>query len=155
VTFASLWSGPGWRGFFLPSSSAGLTDVTVYEKADRRGGTWRDNTYSGISCDVPSHLYSYSFAPNPGWTHTFSPGPEILAYLEEVARQHRVDTLVNFGAEVRGLEYDGGRWRIGTSAGGYDEADVVIAATGVLHHPRHPDIDGIDRFAGPMFHSSR
>jgi cation diffusion facilitator CzcD-associated flavoprotein CzcO len=134
---------------------AGLTDVTVYEKADRLGGTWRDNTYPGISCDVPSHLYSYTFAPNPEWTHTFSPGPEILAYLEEVARQHRVDTLVNYGAEVRRLEYAGGRWRIETSGGGYAEADVVIAATGVLHHPRYPDIDGIHRFAGPMFHSSR
>jgi cation diffusion facilitator CzcD-associated flavoprotein CzcO len=134
---------------------AGFTDVTVYEKADRLGGTWRDNTYPGISCDVPSHLYSYSFAPNPDWTHTFSPGPEILAYFENVARQGGVDALIRYGTEVRRLEYDGAGWRVGTSAGRPDRADVVIAATGVLHHPRYPDIDGLDQFDGPAFHSAR
>ncbi len=134
---------------------AGFTDVALYEKADRLGGTWRDNTYPGISCDVPSHLYSYSFAPNPEWSHAFAPGPEILTYFEDVARRHGVDTLIRYGTEVHRLEYDGNRWRIGTSAGEHDEADVVIAATGVLHHPRYPDIDGLDRFAGPTFHSAR
>jgi cation diffusion facilitator CzcD-associated flavoprotein CzcO len=137
---------------------AGFTDVTVYEKADRLGGTWRDNSYPGISCDVPSHLYSYSFAPNAEWSRTFSPGPEILGYLEDVARRHDVDGLIRYGTEVRALRYDRNRWRIDTSAGGadgHDEADVVIAATGVLHHPRYPDIEGLDRFAGPVFHSAR
>jgi cation diffusion facilitator CzcD-associated flavoprotein CzcO len=134
---------------------AGFTDITVYEKADRLGGTWRDNTYPGISCDVPSHLYSYSFAPNAEWTRTFSPGPEILTYFEDVAHSRGVDTLIHCGTQVHRLEYDGSRWRIATSAGGHDHADVVIAATGVLHHPRYPDIDGLDRFAGPMFHSAR
>ena len=69
---------------------AGLTDFTVYEKGDRLGGTWRENTYPGLACDVPSHLYSYSFALTPDWSHRFSPGPEIRAYFERVAREHDV-----------------------------------------------------------------
>ncbi|WP_375486149.1 flavin-containing monooxygenase, partial [uncultured Mycobacterium sp.] len=126
---------------------AGFTDITVYEKADRLGGTWRENTYPGIACDVPSHLYTYTFAPNPEWSHAFAPGPEILAYFQSVARRHGIDELIRYGREVRRMEYVGNRWRITTSEE-RDEADVVIAATGVLHHPRYPDIEGLDRFAG-------
>jgi cation diffusion facilitator CzcD-associated flavoprotein CzcO len=134
---------------------AGIDDVVVYEKADRPGGTWRDNTYPGLSCDVPSHFYSYSFAPNPEWTHRFSPGPEILAYFEDVARRFGVDPLVRYGREVTRCAFEGGRWRIALSDGSTDEADVVIAATGVLHHPAMPDIPGLASFAGPAFHSAR
>ncbi|BBY08482.1 flavin-containing monooxygenase [Mycobacterium noviomagense] len=135
---------------------AGFTDITVYEKADRLGGTWRENTYPGIACDVPSHLYTYTFAPNPEWSHAFAPGPEILAYFESVARHHAVDELIRFGREIRRLEYIGNRWRITTSTGERDEADVVIAATGVLHHPRYPDIEGLGSRRRPrVFHSSR
>src|SRR5262245_44457180 len=79
---------------------AGYDDVVVYEKADRLGGTWRENTYPGLSCDVPSHFYSYSFALNPEWSHRFSPGPEILAYLEQVARHRGVDRLIRCNREV-------------------------------------------------------
>jgi cation diffusion facilitator CzcD-associated flavoprotein CzcO len=152
--------GAGMAGILsaIKLREAGFTDIAVYEKADRLGGTWRENTYPGISCDVPSHLYSYSFAPNPEWTYTFSPGPEILAYLENVARQGGIDGLIRYGTEVHRLEYDRAGWRIGTSAGRADRADradVVIAATGVLHHPRYPDIEGLDRFDGPAFHSAR
>ncbi|KZS64267.1 flavin-containing monooxygenase [Mycobacterium ostraviense] len=134
---------------------AGFTDVVVYEKADRLGGTWRENTYPGIACDVPAHLYTYSFAPNPEWSHAFAPGPEILAYFDNVARRYGVDELIRYGREVRRLEHDGSRWRIELSTGDCDEADVVIAATGVLHHPRYPDINGLNEFAGSMFHSAR
>ncbi|MBV9351432.1 MAG: NAD(P)/FAD-dependent oxidoreductase [Mycobacterium sp.] len=134
---------------------AGFTDITVYEKADRLGGTWRENTYPGIACDVPSHLYTYTFAPNPEWSHAFPPGPEVLAYFESVARRHGVDALIRYGREVRRLEHDGSRWLVEMSTGERDEADVVIAATGVLHHPRYPDIDGLDKFGGSVFHSSR
>lgn len=130
-------------------------DVTVYEKADRVGGTWRENTYPGIACDVPSHLYSYSFAPNPEWTHVFSPGDEICAYLEAVAHQHGVDERIRFGTEVTSMAFEGGRWHLEVSDGRADVADIVIAATGVLHHPRYPDIDGLDRFGGALFHSAR
>ncbi len=134
---------------------AGFTDVTVYEKRDRVGGTWRDNTYPGLSCDVPSHLYSYSFALRPDWSHRFSPGPEIQAYFERVAAEHDVVRHVRFGETVTRCAFVDGRWRIRTAGGHEDEADAVIAATGVLHHPRYPDIAGLDTFAGPCFHSAR
>ena len=135
--------------------AAGHTDLTVYEKGDRIGGTWRENTYPGIACDVPSHLYSYSFAPNPDWTHVFSPGTEIRDYLERVARDSGIEKDIVFGSEVTRLERRGGRWELTTSDGRHDEAEVVIAATGVLHHPRYPDIPGLDSFGGAAFHSSR
>ena len=134
---------------------AGFDDVVVYEKADRLGGTWRENTYPGLSCDVPSHFYSYSFAFNPEWTHRYSPGPEILAYFEQVARRYHVDERIRLGAEVRRCAFERGRWRLRMADGTTDEADVVIAATGVLHHPKYPDIEGLDTFAGPSFHSAR
>jgi cation diffusion facilitator CzcD-associated flavoprotein CzcO len=102
----------------------------------------------GIACDVPSHLYTYSFAPNPDWSHVFSPGAEILGYLKAVANRHGVAGLVRYGTEVRRLEYDGSRWRIELATGERDEADILIAATGALHHPRYPDIDGLEEFAG-------
>jgi cation diffusion facilitator CzcD-associated flavoprotein CzcO len=134
---------------------AGFDDFTVYEKADRLGGTWRENTYPGIACDVPSHLYSYSFELNPGWSHLYSPGSEIEAYFEDVARRHGVVERVRFGEEVTRCAFEGGRWRLETKGGARDEADVVIAATGVLHHPNLPDIEGLADFAGACFHSAR
>lgn len=130
-------------------------DFTVYEKADRLGGTWRENTYPGIACDVPSHLYSYSFAPNPDWSRVFSPGEEIRAYLESVADRYAVTPHIRYGCEVTRLEFSDGRWSIDTTDGPVPDAEVVIAATGVLHHPSYPDIDGIDDFGGSVFHSAR
>jgi cation diffusion facilitator CzcD-associated flavoprotein CzcO len=136
-------------------TEAGLTDFTVYEKNDGLGGTWHENTYPGLACDVPSHLYSYSFALSPDWSRRFSPGEEIRAYFERVAREYGIDECVRFGDEVVRCEFVDGRWHLETAAGHRDVVDVVIAATGVLHHPNHPDIDGIDDFAGAVFHSSR
>jgi cation diffusion facilitator CzcD-associated flavoprotein CzcO len=134
---------------------AGFEDFTIYEKADRLGGTWRENTYPGIACDVPSHLYCYSFEPNPEWSHRFSPGSEILGYFEEVARRHGVLSRVRFGAEITSAVFRDGRWRIETRDGRHDEVDVLIAATGVLHHPNLPAIEGLSRFEGALFHSAR
>jgi len=133
----------------------GYTDFTVFEKADRVGGTWRENTYPGLSCDVPSHLYSYSFAPTPEWNHRYSAGAEIQAYFERVAREHDITDEIRFGDEVTSSRFVDGRWRVETAGGHRDEFDVVIAATGVLHHPRYPDLDGLDDFEGAVFHSSR
>jgi cation diffusion facilitator CzcD-associated flavoprotein CzcO len=133
---------------------AGYSDLTVYEKGPGLGGTWRENTYPGIACDVPSALYSYSFAPNPDWSHLFAPGPEIRNYFEDVAARHGVDRIVRCGVEVTGLRYDDGAWDVDTTAG-TDRADFVVAATGVLHHPAYPDVDGLDGFAGPCFHTAR
>jgi cation diffusion facilitator CzcD-associated flavoprotein CzcO len=134
---------------------SGHHDLTIYEKGDSVGGTWRENTYPGIACDVPAHLYTYSFAPNPEWSHMFAPGPEIRDYLERVALDHGLDRAIVFGAEVSTLEWVGGRWHLGLADGSSDVADVVIAATGVLHHPAHPDIEGLDDFDGSAFHSAR
>ena len=134
---------------------AGITDLTVYEKADRVGGTWRENTYPGLSCDVPSHLYSYSFALASEWSHRFAPGPEIQAYFERVAEEHGVVQRVRFGDAVTRCAFSDGKWYLETASGHRDVVDVVIAATGVLHHPKYPEIDGLDSFKGAIFHSSR
>jgi cation diffusion facilitator CzcD-associated flavoprotein CzcO len=149
--------GAGMSGILaaIKLREAGFDDVVVYEKADRLGGTWRENTYPGLSCDVPSHFYSYSFALNPEWSHRFSPGAEILAYLEDVARRYGVGERIRYGREAERCVWDGGRWRLGFRDGSRDDADVVIAATGVLHHPRSPEIPGLGTFAGPCFHSAR
>lgn len=134
---------------------AGYTDLTVYEKADRVGGTWRENHYPGLSCDVPSYWYSFTFAPNPDWSHRFSYGPEIQAYMERTAREHGVEDCIRFGTAVSALRYEAPRWRLTTERGDEELYDVVVSATGVLHHPKLPDIPGLDRFEGEMFHSAR
>jgi cation diffusion facilitator CzcD-associated flavoprotein CzcO len=133
----------------------GFDDFAIYEKADRLGGTWRENTYPGIGCDVPSHLYSYSFAPNPDWSHRFAPGAEIQAYFERVAADYGVEGRIRYGEEIASCEFREDRWHLTTVNGTRDVADFVIAATGVLHHPREPEIEGLDDFAGRRFHSAR
>jgi cation diffusion facilitator CzcD-associated flavoprotein CzcO len=149
--------GAGMSGILsaIKLQEAGLDDYVIYEKAERLGGTWRENTYPGIACDVPSHLYSYSFEPNPDWSHRFSPGGEIQAYFEGIARRYGVDKRIRFGAEIVRCEFNGGRWHVQTASGQRDVADIVIAATGVLHHPNLPDIPGLDAFRGACFHSAR
>jgi len=149
--------GAGMAGILsaVKLTEAGYTDFTVYEKGESFGGTWRENTYPGLACDVPSHLYSYSFALTPDWSHQFSPGPEIRGYFERVAHEHHVDEKTRFGDEVKVCEFVDGRWHLETAAGHTDDVDVVVAATGVLHHPRYPDIDGLDDFEGAVFHSAR
>jgi cation diffusion facilitator CzcD-associated flavoprotein CzcO len=155
MNFAIIGAGMAGILSAIKLTEAGFTDYTIYEKGDRFGGTWRENTYPGLACDVPSHLYSYSFAPNPDWSRQFSPGPEIRDYFERVAHDHELEPRVRFNDEVKRCELVDGRWRIETASGHRDEVDVVISATGVLHHPRYPDIEGIDDFNGAIFHSSR
>src|SRR5207247_7377190 len=106
--------GAGMAGVLsaIKLTEAGYADVAVYEKADRVGGTWRENTYPGIACDVPSHLYSYSFSLAPEWSHRFSPGAEIQAYFERIAREHGIERLIRFGEEVTRCEFTNGRWRL-------------------------------------------
>ncbi|HTO70366.1 MAG TPA: NAD(P)/FAD-dependent oxidoreductase [Myxococcota bacterium] len=149
--------GAGMSGILaaIKLREAGHGDVVLYEKAERLGGTWRENTYPGIACDVPSHLYSYSFEPNPAWSHHYSPGAEIEAYFEGVARKHGVVERIRFGQEVSRCEWRDGRWQLETKAGARDAADVVIAATGVLHHPNVPEFRGLESFRGAAFHSAR
>jgi cation diffusion facilitator CzcD-associated flavoprotein CzcO len=133
---------------------AGIDSFTIFEKADDVGGTWRDNTYPGLTCDVPSRYYSYSFRPNPDWSHLLPPGPEIQAYFQRVADERGIRRHIRFGADVTGARYDGGKWRL-TTGDGEETFDVLVTATGVLRVPRYPDIPGRDTFAGPAFHSSR
>jgi cation diffusion facilitator CzcD-associated flavoprotein CzcO len=133
----------------------GIHDFTIYEKGSRAGGTWRENTYPGLACDIPSHVYAYSFEPNPDWSHQFSPGPEILDYMERTADKYGVTESIRFGEEVTHCEYDGNRWHVQTKSGIRDQADVVLMATGVLHHPHYPDISGTEEFGGEIFHSAR
>jgi cation diffusion facilitator CzcD-associated flavoprotein CzcO len=133
----------------------GIHDFVIYEKADEIGGTWRENTYPGIACDVPSHVYSFSFAPNPHWSRKFSPGSEIKNYLEDVARKFDITPQIRFAQEVTKLEFLNNEWHIETSSGDQDTADVVIAASGVLHHPNVPAFPGLEAFEGSLFHSAR
>src|ERR1700722_4156051 len=133
---------------------AGIDPYPVFESADEGGGTWRDNTYPGLSCDVPSRFYSYSFRPNPGWSRLLSPGAETQAYCAQVATERGIRGHIRFGTEVTAAQYRDGRWWLATAAG--EEAfDVVVPATGVLRVPRYPDIRGLETFAGAMFLSSR
>jgi len=132
----------------------GYEDVTVFEKGDRVGGVWRANTYPGAACDIPSHLYEYSFAPN-AWSRRYAPQAEIQAYVEGVARRFGVLGRVRTGTEVKSAawEEEPGRWRLQTSAGPH-EADVLIAACGQLSVPKPPPVAGLESFEGPAFHTA-
>jgi cation diffusion facilitator CzcD-associated flavoprotein CzcO len=134
----------------------GLEDFVVLERRDGVGGTWHDNTYPGCQCDVPSHLYSFSFAPNPDWSRAFSMQPEIEAYLQRCARDFGVAPHVLLDTEVTAMRWDEGRdrWCVETSRGSL-EADVVVSAVGGLSEPSIPDLPGLDRFEGPAFHSAQ
>jgi cation diffusion facilitator CzcD-associated flavoprotein CzcO len=126
----------------------------ILEKAASVGGTWRENTYPGLTCDVPSFFYSYSFEPNPDWSHRFSPGPEIRAYFERVAEKYDLLKYITFGTTVTSARYEDGGWLVETSGGEIFRADVLVDATGPLHIKHRPEIPGIERFEGACFHSA-
>ena len=148
--------GAGMSGILaaVKLKQAGL-DFRVFEKAEKLGGTWRENTYPGIACDVPSHLYCYSFELNPDWSHANSPGAEIQEYFEGVAKRYDVESSMRFGDPIVRCEWMGTGWEVETASGQGGRFDWVIAATGVLHHPKLPDIEGLDSFEGAIFHSAR
>ena len=139
---------------------SGIRDFTIIEQSNGVGGTWRDNTYPGSGCDVPSHLYSFSFAPKSDWTRRFAEQPEILSYAQRCVTRFRLGPHLRLGTTVRSATFDEtiGRWRVAvTSADGDEEleADTVVFACGQLNRPHTPDIEGRDRFAGPTWHSAR
>jgi cation diffusion facilitator CzcD-associated flavoprotein CzcO len=152
---AVVGGGFGGVGTAAMLRRAGYADVTVFEQAERVGGVWQHNTYPGLSCDVPSHLYEFSFAPNPRWSRRFSPGREIQAYVEDVARRFGVADRIRVNTEVTRATFDESRarWVLETSAGEH-EADVLVTACGILRTPKRPAIGGLDRFAGAMFHTA-
>lgn len=134
---------------------AGQRNICIYEKADRVGGTWRENTYPGLTCDVPSHSYTYSFEPNPNWTRQLPPGSEVQDYFVNTSLKYKLEDYIHFKQEITRCDYRDGRWYLCSQTGVEDVADVVIAATGVLHHPCVPSIDGTEAFSGEIFHTSR
>jgi len=135
----------------------GFADVTVLERAPGIGGTWHYNDYPGCACDVPSHLYSFSFAQRRHWSRICSPQAEILRYLEEVARDEGVAGLVRHGVDVVSCRWDAAStaWIVAAADGRRWRADAVVIATGQLHQPAIPRVDCLDEFAGESFHSAR
>ncbi|MFG3051770.1 flavin-containing monooxygenase [Kitasatospora sp. NPDC048239] len=156
VRVAVIGSGFGGLGAGVRLRRAGITDFVVLERADSVGGTWRDNSYPGCACDVPSHLYSFSFAPNPDWPRSFSGQPDIRAYLEKVADVFGLRPHLRFNTEVTEARWEAEqtRWRITTTAGQWT-ADAIVSAAGPLADPQVPDLPGLDTFPGKVFHSSR
>ncbi|MEQ1345335.1 flavin-containing monooxygenase [Acinetobacter seifertii] len=137
-------------------NEAGLTNFKIIEKASRVGGTWRENTYPGCGCDVPSSLYSYSFAPSAKWSHLFARQPEILSYLEDVSREFDIESLIEFNTELLKAEWDSleNVWKLETSSGLYI-AKTVLFATGPITEAQIPRLEGLDTFTGEMFHSAK
>lgn len=135
---------------------AGVDRITILERADDIGGVWRDNTYPGAACDVPSVLYSWSFAPKTDWTHRYARQPEILDYIHQRAAAAGLRDLVRTGAEVVSAVWDDKHlhWTVGLASGESLVADVVVSAVGQLSEPALPRIPGLDTFAGPAFHSA-
>lgn len=142
-------------GMAIRLQQTGMSDFAIFERAADFGGTWRDNSYPGCACDVPSHLYSFSFEPNPDWTRTFSPQSEIHAYLRRCADGHGLRPHTRFDHEILGADWDpeGQRWEIETSGGRYS-ADVLVSGMGALSDPAIPAVEGLERFEGETFHSA-
>ncbi len=162
--FAIVGSGFAGLGAAIKLKRAGHEDFVVLERDSDVGGTWWANTYPGCQCDIPSHLYSFSFAPNPGWTRTYSLQPEILRYLQRVAGEQGIVPHIRFDCEVTQARWEesDGLWHIQTLTRGPDAdepreltAEMLIVGPGPLNEPRLPDIEGIERFEGRIFHSAR
>jgi cation diffusion facilitator CzcD-associated flavoprotein CzcO len=136
---------------------AGIESFVILEKADDVGGTWRENTYPGAACDVPSHLYSFSFEPKADWSHAFSPQDEIQDYLRHCVRRYDLGRHIRFGARVTGGEFDAasGTWLVRVEGRPPIRARALVLGNGALHIPAMPDIPGLDRFAGKVFHSAQ
>ncbi|MFB9311805.1 flavin-containing monooxygenase [Nocardioides plantarum] len=152
-----IGAGFGGLGAARALRERGVTDITVLERADAIGGVWRDNTYPDAACDVPSPLYSWSWAVNPRWDRRYAKQPEILAYLRDAAEREGLTGLVVTGAEVVSCTWDDDAavWHVGCADETTYDAEVVVSALGQLSNPVVPRIPGIDDFAGPAFHSAQ
>ncbi|PWR21926.1 flavin-containing monooxygenase [Zavarzinia compransoris] len=150
--------GTGFAGLCMAIQlkRAGIEDFVILDKADKVGGTWRENSYPGAGCDVPCHLYSYSFEQNPDWSRRFAKQPEIIAYIEHCARKYDLHRHIRFGTEVTEATFDEARglWTVRTAAGEAIEAQFVVSGLGQLSRPQFPRIRGMDAFKGKAFHSA-
>ncbi|MCU1691639.1 MAG: hypothetical protein JWM64_730 [Frankiales bacterium] len=159
TSVAIVGTGFGGVGAAVKLLEAGVAreDLVLFERSDDVGGVWRENTYPGAACDVPSHLYSFSFAPEHRWSRRFAPQAEIHAYLRRVAQEQGVTPLVRFRTEVLAATFDeqAGRWTLQLSDGGTHTADVLVTACGQLSTPSTPDLPGLEHFAGDVFHSAQ
>lgn len=144
-------------GMAIQLKKAGFHDFVILEKSDALGGTWWDNKYPGCACDVPSHMYSFSFELNPNWSRMFAPRPEIWEYLQGCSRKYGITEHVRYGREVERMEWDDAtrRWHVTTTSGEVHTARAIVSGTGALHVPSVPEIPGADRFAGVAFHSAQ
>jgi cation diffusion facilitator CzcD-associated flavoprotein CzcO len=156
VRVAIIGSGFAGLGMAITLRRRGESDFVVLERGDDVGGTWRDNRYPGAACDVQSNLYSFSFAPNPGWPRSYSEQPEIQAYLQATADRYDVRSHCVFGADVTAARWheQERRWHVTTTAGEF-RAQILVSAAGALADPTYPDLPGLESFQGTVMHSAR
>jgi cation diffusion facilitator CzcD-associated flavoprotein CzcO len=157
LSVAIIGAGFAGIGAAIRLKDRGITDFVVYERDTRVGGTWRDNTYPGAACDIPSRLYSYSFAPNPDWSHTYSGSAEILGYIEGMVDRAGIEPHIRFEHTVTGVVYDkvAGEWTVSIAGRDPVRARAVIVASGPLANVSLPDIPGIETYEGKKIHSAR
>jgi cation diffusion facilitator CzcD-associated flavoprotein CzcO len=154
---AVIGAGFAGIGSAIQLDKHGLHDYVVFERADEVGGTWRDNTYPGAACDVPSHAYSFSFELNPSWTHHYSGSAEIQAYLLHCVEKYGIRPKIRFGTEIVEARFDedAGVWSLTTDSGDVVTARAVLSGVGGLVDPAWPDIKGLEEFGGEIFHTAR
>jgi cation diffusion facilitator CzcD-associated flavoprotein CzcO len=159
MTLSTAIIGAGFAGIgaAIRLKDQGITDFEIFERGTRVGGTWRDNTYPGAACDIPSRLYSYSFAPNPDWSHTYSGSAEILGYIDTMVESAGIAPHIRFGHNVTGVEYDevAGEWTVNFEGREPVRARTVIVASGPLANVSFPKITGIETYEGHKIHSAR
>jgi len=157
ISVAIIGAGFAGIGAAIRLKDQGITDFEIFERGTRVGGTWRDNTYPGAACDIPSRLYSYSFAPNPDWSHTYSGSDEILGYIDSMVESFGIAPHIRFGHNVTGVEYDevAGEWTVNFEGREPVQARAVIVASGPLANASFPKIEGIETYEGKKIHSAR
>ncbi|MBC7752117.1 MAG: NAD(P)/FAD-dependent oxidoreductase [Candidatus Saccharibacteria bacterium] len=153
---AIIGTGFGGLGLAIRLKQSGINDFTLFEKASDVGGVWRDNTYPGAACDVPSHLYSFSFEQDLGWERRYGNAKEIHNYLRHCADKYDIRPHIQFNTEITSADFDAGKglWRIQNAAGDVIEAEIFVSAVGQLNRPAYPKLKGLESFKGKTFHSA-